>query len=87
MHIVTYAFVPGAPGVAVQEAGSLLLLAKWRDHFSSNEACGSPVSPLGSGRLFLKVEQEELVRLDPRQALCEKWEGVSPVERDDSGTV
>lgn len=26
-------------------------------------------------------------RLDPRQALCEKWEAVSSVERRDSGTV
>jgi hypothetical protein len=41
VHIVNYAFVPGAPGMAVQEAGSLLFWTSWRDHFSRDEACGS----------------------------------------------
>lgn len=56
VHIVNYAFVLAAPGAAVQEPGSLLLWTSWRDHFSRDAACGSGVSPLSIGRLFLKVE-------------------------------
>lgn len=40
----------------LQEAGSLLLWASLVDKFSRDEACGSGVSQVGIGRLFLEVE-------------------------------
>lgn len=68
-------------------AGSLFLRVSLQGHFSKDEAFGNGMNQIGIIRLFLKLELEELVRLDLRQAMGEKCEGISPMKRQDSRTV